>query len=215
MLISVSTANKPISSKPRAANLAALPFLIWYNYYMVTEKSISKNLIVTGIFVSILISSSGLAVKAYALSEEQAGAISQNCATTKQSLKQLQRTDARTRSYLGSAYESILSNYITPLDLRLINTGQPNVSLTNLHSDVINMRKDFVAKYTSYSQSLEELIGIDCYNHQEDFYNKLVETREKRAELSATTTNLRNLFSEHLTDVRKLRNSLGDKNAGQ
>lgn len=181
---------------------------------MVT-KNISKKLIAASLAISIFAGSFGFVVKASALSEEQNGAISQNCATTKQSLKQLQKTDARTRSYLGSAYESILSNYITPLDLRLINTGQPNASLTTLHSSIIDVRKDFVAKYTSYSQSLEELINIDCYNHQEEFYSKLVETREKRAELSAATTNIRNLFSEHLTDVRRLKNSLGGKNAGQ
>lgn len=149
----------------------------------------------------------------FAISQEQSGAIVQNCASTKQSLLALQRTDARTRSYLGSAYETVLSDYITPLNLRLINSSQPNATLTDLHSEIIETRKEFNSEYTKYSQSLEELIGIDCYTHPEDFYNKLVETRKKRATVSATTTSIRNLFSEHLTAVRKLKTSLGDKNA--
>ena len=139
-----------------------------------------------------------------AISEEKSASVSQNCASIKQSLKTLQRTDARTRAYLGSAYETVLSNYIAPLNLRLINTNQPSASLTDLHSTIITVRQDFNREYTEYSQSLEELIAIDCYTAPEDFYNKLAETRKKRATLSATTTSLRNLFSEHLTAVRKL-----------
>lgn len=148
------------------------------------------------------------------LSDDQRGAITGGCATIKQSLKQLQKTDARSRSYLGSVYETILSSYVTPLDLRLISAGQPNASLTNLHSNLIETRKDFVAQYTAYSQSLDDLIGTDCYNHPEDFYDKLSETRKKRAELSATTTNFRNLLSEHLTAVRKIKSGLEGENDG-
>lgn len=149
----------------------------------------------------------------FALSSEQSGAIVQNCASTKQSLLSLQRTDARTRSYLGSAYETVLADYITPLNLRLINSAQPNATLTDLHSEIINTRKEFNSEYTSYSQSLEELIGIDCYTKPEEFYNKLVETRKKRATVSTTTTSIRNLLSEHLTAVRKLKTDLGGKDA--
>lgn len=154
-----------------------------------------------------------VAIPASALSEDQRGAISQNCSSMKQSLRALQRTDARSRSYLGSAYEAVLSNFITPLDLRLINTGQPNASLTELHSSILSTRQKFISEYTTYSQSLEELLYADCQNHPDDFYNKLQDTRKKRAELSATTTNLRNLLSEHLTSVRKVKNNLGEKNA--
>ena len=151
-------------------------------------------------------------VSAAELSEDQTGAIIQNCATTKQSLRTLQRTDARARSYLGSAYENLLSNYISPLNLRLINSNQPNANLTNLHSQILETRQEFISRYTSYSQALEDLISSDCQKHPDEFYDKLVNTRKKRAELSSITTTLRNLFSEHLTDVRLLRNSLGDKN---
>ena len=142
------------------------------------------------------------------LNNDQRGAISQHCATTKQSLRTLQRTDARTRSYLGSAYENLLSNFITPLNLRLINSGQPNTNLTNLHSKIIDTRKTFISEYTSYSQSLEDLVSTDCQGNPDEFYDKLLIVRKKRAELSSITTDLRNLFSEHVTDARLLRNSM-------
>ncbi len=144
---------------------------------------------------------------ASALSDTQIGAISQHCGTIKQALKSLQKTDARTRSYLGSIYETIISDYIAPMNLRLIESGQPNAALTDLHSVILDVRKSFVSNYTSYSQSYEDLLAIDCQSDPETFYNRLVETRHRRAEVSSTTTNLRNLFSEYLTAVRKLRSN--------
>lgn len=156
-----------------------------------------------------------LAHPASALSEPQSGAIVQNCASIKQSLRALQRTDARSRSYLGSAYETILSNFIAPLNLRLINTNQPNANLTTIHSSIIDTRKNFISEYTTYSQALEDLILSDCYTHPEDFYNKLQDTRRKRANVSTTTTELRNLLSEYLTGVRKLKSTMGAKDGGE
>lgn len=150
-----------------------------------------------------------------ALSEGQSTVIVQNCATIKQSLRALQRTDARSRSYLGSAYETIISNFITPLNLRLVSNGQPNTNLTNLHSQILDTRKSFISEYTTYSQALEDLISTDCYTHPEDFYNKLYDTRKKRAEVSTITTNLRNLLSEYLTAVRRLKTTMGAKDGGE
>ncbi len=169
-----------------------------------------KQLILAAVPALALVSIFCFAASASAtdLNDDQKGAISQHCATTKQSLKTLQRTDARSRAYLGSAYESLIANYITPLDLRLISSGRPNANLTTIHSRIIDTRKQFISDYTSYSQALEDLIATDCQSSPEEFYTKLVNTREKRATLSTTTTNMRNLFSEYLTDVKLLRNSL-------
>ncbi|MBR3264108.1 hypothetical protein IKF94_02675 [Candidatus Saccharibacteria bacterium] len=169
-----------------------------------------KKIIVVSACVGVLLGFF-LARPASALSENQSGAIVQNCASIKQSLRALQRTDARSRSYLGSAYETILSKFITPFNLRLINTNQPNANLTTIHSNIIETRKSFISEYTTYSQALEDLIASDCYSHPEDFYSKLQDTRRKRANLSGTTTTLRNLLSEYLTAVRKFKNTLGEK----
>ena len=164
----------------------------------------------TGVFLSIF-----LTHPVSALSEVQSGAIVQNCASIKQSLRSLQRTDARSRSYLGTAYETILSDFIAPLNLILTSSNQPNINLTTIHSNIVDTRKSFISEYTAYSQALEGLISTDCFNHPEDFYNKLQDTKRKRANVSATTTTLRNLFSEYLTGVRKLKSSIGAKDGGE
>lgn len=161
---------------------------------------------IVGILLGIFLSR-----PASAISENQANSIVQNCASIKQSLRALQRADARARSYLGSSYENILTNYITPLNLRLVSTNQPNTNLTTLHSEIIDTRKNFVSGYTAYAQSLEDLIASDCFGQPEEFYNKLYNVREKRNAVSTTTTNFRNLLAEYLTAVRKLKNTIGAK----
>ena len=173
-----------------------------------------KKRIIFSAFVGVLLGLF-LAHPASAISEEQKGAIVQNCASIKQSLRTLQRTDARSRSYLGSAYETILSKFIAPLNLRLINTNQPNANLTTIHSSIIDTRKNFITEYTTYSQALEDLVASDCYNHPEEFYDKLQDTKKKRANVSTTTTNLRNLLSEYLTGVRKLKSTMEAKDGGE
>ena len=173
-----------------------------------------KKRIIFSAFVGVLLGLF-LAHPASAISEEQKGAIVQNCASIKQSLRTLQRTDARPRSYLGSAYETILSKFIAPLNLRLINTNQPNANLTTIHSSIIDTRKNFITEYTTYSQALEDLVASDCYNHPEEFYDKLLDTKKKRANVSTTTTNLRNLLSEYLTGVRKLKSTMEAKDGGE
>ncbi len=195
----------------------AAPFLFWYNIYM--PSTIRK--ILSCVLVSVFLLATAVASFApvfaessdFSLDDSQIGAISQNCASIKQSLRALQRTDARTRAYLGSLYESLLSDYITPMDLRLINVSQPNPDLTEIHSNVIDLRQEFIHRYTTYSQSLENLINSDCQNSPVDFYQRLSETREKRASVASTTNKLRRLFSDHLTIVKKLKSNLGAKNA--
>lgn len=139
-----------------------------------------------------------------ALSEERSGAISQHCASIKQSLKALQRTDARTRSYLGISYESFLKDFISPLNLRLINANQPSASLTDIHSSLISTRKEFTKKYTTYAQSLEDLISYDCQGDPETFYQKLETTREHRSNLGHTVADIRALLERHRTAVSVL-----------
>ena len=180
------------------------------------SKKISNIVIMSVVFV-VCLALSALACNnktVSAMSSEKSGAISQHCATIKQSLKSLQKTDARSRSYLGSIYETIITKFIAPMNLRLIDTGQPNANLTDLHSVILNVRKEFTQNYTSYSQALEDLLATNCQTDPEGFYQKLIDTRQKRAEVSSLTTSLRNLFSEYLTGVRRIRNEYASRLEG-
>lgn len=145
------------------------------------------------------------AVSAAELTEEQEGAISQNCKSIKQSLKNLQKTDSRTRVYLGSIYQTVLTNFITPLNLRFVRNNIPDNALVDDQSDITSARDNFAHDFVTYSQNLEELIAIDCQNHPADFYSKLEATREKRLAVSEDVKILKQLISDHIDTVMKIK----------
>lgn len=138
------------------------------------------------------------------LSERQQGAISQNCSTIQQSLSQLQKIDSRTRTYLGTTYETIANRFIIPLNLRLVK----NKTLSEIQTEFTLEQAKFRDAYTDYMRELESLIVCDCKNHPDEFYQKLVTTREKRAVLRTTTEKLSTLSSQQYSAVLDLRSRL-------
>lgn len=158
--------------------------------------------------VSLVILGGAIAFPVQALSDTQLGAISQNCASIKQSLKTLQKADSRTRVHLGTTYQNILTNYITPLNLRLVRLDQPNTELTRLQASFSSARDDFAGKFIKYSQSLETLIATDCKAHPDFFYTRLEDTRALRHTVSASVATINQLLSEYITAVTKLKESL-------
>lgn len=140
------------------------------------------------------------------LSEVQRGAISQNCSNIKQSLNQLQRVDSRTRTYLGTTYETILTRFIIPLNLRLVKNNRP--SLPTVQSDFTAEQVKFRDSYTDYMRELENLINIDCSVQPDNFYSQLETVRSKREVLRATTVRLAALADEQYRVVFDLRSAL-------
>ena len=65
------------------------------------------------------------------ISSAKKSAIVKNCEIMQQDLKNLQRIDSRTRVYLGRYYESILTKYITPLNVRLVENSLSSDTFIN------------------------------------------------------------------------------------
>lgn len=145
---------------------------------------------------------------ARAIEEQRLTAISQNCSTIKQTLGQLQRADSRTRTYLGAAYETISSKFITPLSLRLTRNNHEAEELFSIQANFSAEQERFRAAYTDYMRELEGLIATDCSAHPEDFYKHLESTRQKRAALKLTTAKLSELANAQYAAVLKLEESL-------
>ncbi len=160
---------------------------------------------------ALLLASMLVAAPAFALTEDQEAEISQSCQTIKQNLKSLQRSDSRTRSYLGSLYQTFLTNYIAPLNLSLVKNNQPSATITALYSDFLNARQDFANKFTSYSQNFEELLLIDCKKQPEDFYDKLEQTRKERADLHSSVKRIRTLLGNQYVATEQLKGGLNDQ----
>lgn len=141
-----------------------------------------------------------------ALSPEEASAISSNCSTIQQSLRQLQKVDSRTRTYLGTTYETVANRFITPLNLRLVRNNRP--TLSEIQSDFSSEQTKFRDSYTDYMREMETLLTIDCRVEPTRFYNQLVVVRERRAKVKTTAEKLKQLTDQQYKAVLKLRQEL-------
>lgn len=140
------------------------------------------------------------------LTDLQRGAISQNCGSIQQTLEQLQRIDSRTRTYLGTTYETIANHFIVPLNLRLVKNNRP--TLASLQTEYIAAQSIFKTSYTTYMRELEQLIATDCRTAPDDFYDQLVTTRSARSVLSDAALELNGLAEDQYQAVLDLRSSL-------
>ena len=178
-------------------------------------KKIRLSSYYTIFFIFLQVFAGFIGVKVYAEGEdenneplitaEQRNTIMDHCDAIRDNLKSLQRTDSRARVYLGRYYETILSNFITPLNLRLVENNMSNTKLLENQTNFANKRTAFVNDYISYQQSLEELVNMDCKSEPEKFYEKLLVTREKRQIVNKDTAKLRNLTNEQKKLVEGLR----------
>ena len=143
-----------------------------------------------------------------AISDTQKNAISDHCSEIKDSLKSIQKTDARTRVYLGGYYENVLSDFIMPLNVRLVENNLSNAKLVENQNQVAETKTLFMNDYIGYQQNLEELIAMDCKIDAENFYNKLDKVRQKRKIVEQDTLKMRNLMSEHVKLANQLKGKL-------
>ena len=144
------------------------------------------------------------------LNDTERGNISMNCASIQTSLKNVQRNDSKTRVILGTNYQTLLSNYISPLNVRLIKNNLPDSTLISIQSETITSRNSFTNLFVTYSQRLESLISIDCKNQPDTFYSELENVRFLRSQLEESVNKVNTALSNHLKTVNQLREKLSN-----
>ena len=140
-----------------------------------------------------------------AISDSQKSAIEKNCETIRDDLKKVQKEDARARVYLGGYYETILTKFITPLNVRLVENNLSSAGLVENQNNFAGAKTLFSNDYITYQQGLEELVGMDCKQEPEKFYDKLTTVRQKRKIMVQDVLKMRNLISEHMRLVEGLK----------
>ncbi len=148
------------------------------------------------------------AVPVNAISTEQEAAIKDRCATIRESLKTVQKNDSRVRVFLGARYETLLSKYITPFNIKMVENNMSVSGLVENQNQFADNKTVFANDFISYQKSLEELIAIDCKSEPEQFYEKLVKVRRKRATMEQDVLKMRNLISEHVKLVNGVREKM-------
>ncbi len=143
-----------------------------------------------------------------AISDNQKNAIMDHCESMRDNLKNVQKADSRARVYLGGYYETILSDYITPLNVRLVENNLSTPALVENQNKFADAKILFANDFVSYQQDLEELVLMDCKTEPEKFYNELVKVRQKRKAVEQDTLKIRNLLSEHVKLANRLKGKL-------
>ena len=148
------------------------------------------------------------AVEHRELSDSEIGAISQNCASIKIHLQRVQKDDAKNRVNLGSQYETIATNLMLNLNLRLVKNGIANPYLTEQQSTFASERTRFKDDFIGYSQEFENLLSINCKEEPVKFYRQLELVREKRADIKASMDRLNDILVVHRQSILELKENL-------
>ena len=156
-------------------------------------------------FFALLASLGGQFCAVQAISPNQSAVIVEHCDTIKDDLKKVQKEDARVRVYLGGYYETILTKFITPLNVRLVENNLSSAGLVENQNNFAGTKTLFANDFIAYQQGLEELVGLDCRQEPEKFYDKLTTVRQKRKIMVQDVLKMRNLISEHVRLVEGLR----------
>lgn len=156
----------------------------------------------------LLVVASFLSVPVFAISEEQEILIKKQCGTIKDDLKTVQYADSRARVYLGRHYETILSKYITPLNMRLVENNLSDNALIDNQDNFAKARSVFIIDFIEYQKALEELVGVNCKTEPEKFYDDLVVVRGKRKAVANDVASLKKLINEQIKLSIKLKERL-------
>ena len=143
------------------------------------------------------------------LSNDQAENLKTNCSSIKNSLKQIQNSDRNTRISIGYTYQTILADFITPLNVRLIKNNSSDPNLSQIQNQFVALREDFNHKYIEYSQELESLLNIDCSSEPVE------STRNKRSEIITLAEDINKTIEQHQSSVNSLKDSLKEIQSGQ
>lgn len=160
------------------------------------------------LFVAIVFVASFVALPVGAIAKNQEEAISDHCESIRNSLKMVQKNDAKARVHLGGRYETILSDFLVPLNVRLVENNLPSAELVKNQNEFADTKAVFANDYIGYQQNLEELVGMDCKNKPAEFYEKLIKVRQKRKTMEQDVLKLRTLITNQINIVTGLRSKV-------
>ncbi len=172
-----------------------------------------KGIKIAIILSAIILAFSPIRTHAYTvthreISDSEIGIISQNCSSIKIHLQRIQKEDAKNRVSLGSRYETIATNLMLNLNLRLVKNGIANAYLAEQQTTFTSERNRFKDDFIGYSQELENLLNIDCKSEPLKFYRQLELTRAKREDVNLSMQRLNGILVSHRESILDLRSSL-------
>lgn len=168
-----------------------------------------KKRYVSFYFITLMAFCQGLSsAPVIAITDGQKDGVMNHCETIRDNLKNVQKQDARTRVYLGGYYETILTDFVRPLNMLIVANNLSAPGLIENQSKMATEKSDFTNDYVHYQQGLEELVAIDCKKQPEKFYEKLESVRKMRKLVEQDLSKLRSTVKEHTKLVTELEGRL-------
>ena len=149
-----------------------------------------------------------VAVPVGAISDVQKDTIVTHCDAIRKDLETVRHNDSSTRVYLGRYYETIFTSFIVPLNMRLVENNLSTNKLIDNQNNYRKTRENFIIDFIEYQKKLDSLVEIDCRNHAEEFYTKLVSVRQKREIEEKDVKKMKTLITEHVSLVEGVRSAL-------
>lgn len=159
------------------------------------------------LLVSILMPATVMAAE---YTEKKGVAIIDNCSSIKEDLKNVQKSDAKARLYLGGRYETLLTKYVKALNIKLVENNNSNLALLENQNQLVQAKLQFMDDFITYQKDLEELIAMDCKTAPENFYQKLEVVRSGRAKMRSDVANMNAFLGQH---ARIVEGAIGGDNA--
>ncbi len=128
-----------------------------------------------------------------------------NCVENQALLNRLHQTDTSLRNNRGNLYRTIGDKLMSPLNSRIKSN---DLDASKLNSITVKYNKAYAVfynDYIAYDESLSELLTINCAKEPVTFYNALLDTRTKRATLSASNKALVKLIDEYKAEFNVFR----------
>jgi len=166
---------------------------------------VKKILVVSSIAAIVAVSFAWQANAAVIVTPERVGRIKTNCVENQASLNRLHQTDTSLRNNRGNLYRSIGDKLMSPLNARISSNDLDASKLTKITVAYNDAYGRFFKDYIAYDESLTELLSINCTKEPVAFYNALLDTREKRDELSVSNKELVRLIGEYKKEFDSFR----------
>lgn len=143
------------------------------------------------------------------LTEAQSQAISDSCTVSKIALGEVHSNDAVMRVNLGQEYSNITNRLMAPLNSRIALAGRDGVELTRITAEYNQVLQEFRALYSSYDDSVQKALNIDCRQQQAEYYAAVMTAREQRQEVRAAVEQLNELARQYRSEVDEFEQRMG------
>jgi hypothetical protein len=124
------------------------------------------------------------------LSDDHVSHIKNNCQPTSATLTQIRTNDGLVFVNRNQAYFSISDKLIARLNSRLALERYDTASLARIGEDYNAALADFRVTFKRYSDTMTDLVRMDCHRNPVGFYDKVAQAREQRAEVRVVVAKL-------------------------